>query len=1783
MVKHCIHRQRRTAGMALLIVVAAHAPVMGQAGAVPGGSKFGREGSLKVRVDDPRVAAEIESRGGRRVADYQSFSVLEVEPAVLQSLPAGRSAEVLGRENLVLLNAGAIDTSQAAAKALQRPRAGFSGKAMHLVHFAGPVQPDWRDALVKTGADVVTYIPNNAYLVYGDANQLAGVQGLARTAAFIQWDAEYADDYKIDPQARAGFVQKNAAAAAGTDLYAIQLVADAATNNATRGVIDGLRLAPVKNSYSILNYVNIIVRLPAAKLPDVARRPDVISIQPYIEPTKNDERQDQIVAGNLSGNFPSAPGYLAWLASRGFTQAQFTASGSAVDLTDSGIDNATTSPNHFGLYVNGTRPGTSRVIYNRLEGTPNSGSTLKGCDGHGTINSHIICGYDDLSGFPFADASGYHHGLGVAPFVKVGSSVVFDPNTFTAPNYPNLQSKAYQDNARISSNSWGANTFGGYNSDAQAYDALVRDAQPAGSTFPAAGNQEMVIVFANGNAGPGLSSVGSPGTAKNVISVGAAENVNAFGGSDGCNIADTGADSANDIISFSSRGPCSDGRKKPDIMAPGTHITGGVVQTASPGSTGTADPCYNGTGVCGGVAPSDFFPSSGQQFYTASSGTSHSTPAVAGGCALIRQFFLNQGMLAPSPAMTKALLMNSARYMTGAGANDTLWSNNQGMGEMDLGEAFNRQAVTPTLLRDQLGADMFTATGQARAFTGTVADNTKPFRVTLAWTDAPGSTTGAAYRNDLDLTVTIAGNTYKGNVFAGASSVSGGSADPADNVENVFLPAGVTGNFAVNITASNINSDGVPNVGGSLDQDFALVVYNANLVPNPVIASAGSSLTSESCSPANGTPDPTETVTVSLSLRNVGTADTSNLVATLQASGGVTSPSSPQNYGPLIAGGATVARSFTFTASGACGGTVTATLQLQDGYTDLGTVAFTYVLGILNTIFTQNFDAVTAPNLPGGWTATVASGTPPPWVTTTAQRDTLPNSVFASEPITVSDNRLDSPPIAIMSGGGQLTFRHNFNLESGFDGGVLEIAIGAGAFTDILTAGGSFVTGGYTATISTAWSSPIGGRQAWSGSSSGFITTTVNLPAAAAGQTIKLRWRAASDNGVGVTGWYVDTVSIASGFICCGGPPPTPSILVQAPNGGESWIRGTTQTMAWNSVLGGAAVNIDLLQGGSPVLNIATGAPNSGSFDWSIPAGQSLGSNYRVRVFDGVSTDESDANFTIAPQPPPCLVEVNFESGLSIFTINNSFGAGSGLWHLSTACQSGATGHTTPTSLYYGSDGTCDYNTGNTEGVATSSTISLAGALSPMLSFKYFLNTEGLGGFDIASVEVSQNGGAFNAVAGNYSASGVVALADPSSIWLSATVDLSAMSGSNIQVRLRFRTVDNQFNAFPGFYVDDVKICAESCSTPPAAPTNPQAIPSTICAGQCSTLFATVGGSETVDWYAGSCAGPLVPGGSSPGVCPTTTTTYYAKARDIATGCSSAECAPVTVTVNPLPSPPANPTPADATLNVALNADLSWTSPANPGCPKTYDVFFGTTDPPTTLICDDISATTCDPGPLALGIHYYWRVVSNNCCGSAPGPVWSFTTVPPPLNVIAWRSVQSHTGLGDQGIPLNMTAPAGGGGSAGPTSESRTNSGLTRIQMDFNRPCTFLDVPQMTGSDASHPEATDFIQYSDTTMELVYPLVNGICYTMDIVGVVQATDGGNSPDITGDTDCAIRMLVGDTTSNGVVNLGDVLLVRARTAQPVSPNNAAIDVDRSGAIDGSDLSLTKTKLGDQTCP
>ena len=103
-----------------------------------------------------------------------------------------------------------------------------------------------------------------------------------------------------------------------------------------------------------------------------------------------------------------------------------------------------------------------------------------------------------------------------------------------------------------------------------------------------------------------------------------------------------------------------------------------------------------------------------------------------------------------------------------------------------------------------------------------------------------------------------------------------------------------------------------------------------------------------------------------------------------------------------------------------------------------------------------------------------------PWVTSTTAPASAPNSAFAPDIINKGTTNLVTPLITLPFEGGLLTFQNLYNMEAtestGLDGMVLEISINGGGFADILSAGGSFVSGGYTHTISTSFGSQIAGR-----------------------------------------------------------------------------------------------------------------------------------------------------------------------------------------------------------------------------------------------------------------------------------------------------------------------------------------------------------------------------------------------------------------------------------------------------------------------------------------------------------------------------------------------------------------------------------------------------------------------------------------------------------------------------------------------------------------------------------
>ena len=118
-------------------------------------------------------------------------------------------------------------------------------------------------------------------------------------------------------------------------------------------------------------------------------------------------------------------------------------------------------------------------------------------------------------------------------------------------------------------------------------------------------------------------------------------------------------------------------------------------------------------------------------------------------------------------------------------------------------------------------------------------------------------------------------------------------------------------------------------------------------------------------------------------LLNTGDGNTSNLVASLQASGGVTPVTTNVNYGVVAAGGGPVTRPLTFVASGSCGSTITASIQLQDGAINLGTLNYSFPLGTTTTASTtfSNNTAIVIPATGTGATTGAPANTYPSTIT----------------------------------------------------------------------------------------------------------------------------------------------------------------------------------------------------------------------------------------------------------------------------------------------------------------------------------------------------------------------------------------------------------------------------------------------------------------------------------------------------------------------------------------------------------------------------------------------------------------------------------------------------------------------------------------------------------------------------------------------------------------------------------------------------------------------------------
>lgn len=345
---------------------------------------------------------------------------------------------------------------------------------------------------------------------------------------------------------------------------------------------------------------------------------------------------------------------------------------------------------------------------------------------------------------------------------------------------------AYNDGARIHTNSWGSpRNPGAYDQFAQTVDQFMWD-------YP-----EMLIMFAAGNSGTDANnngrvdedSIGSPATAKNVMSVGASENLVSDGGiqrkvgdlkkQDGSPLfsaepikSDYLSNNVNGIAAFSSRGPTDDRRMKPDVVAPGANILS--VRSQVEGASelwGAMDANYSWSG-----------------------GTSMSTPLVAGGVAVVRQYLAERGMRNPSAALMKGLMMHTAfdMYPGQFGENGkasgqemlaTRPNPHQGFGRVDM------DAATTVYERSFISEG---AISQGGTMTLNPQLTGSDFKITLIYTDAPGAASSSrALVNNLDI-----------RVLEGGVEIARGT-NNIDNHEYIEV-GGLTGELSLEVIAQNV-------------------------------------------------------------------------------------------------------------------------------------------------------------------------------------------------------------------------------------------------------------------------------------------------------------------------------------------------------------------------------------------------------------------------------------------------------------------------------------------------------------------------------------------------------------------------------------------------------------------------------------------------------------------------------------------------------------------------------------------------------------------------------------------------------------------------------------------------------------------------------------------------------------------------------------------------------------------------------------------------------------------
>ncbi|MDT8307301.1 MAG: hypothetical protein RRC07_15315, partial [Anaerolineae bacterium] len=307
--------------------------------------------SDSIKVIAPRGALEEAPEGFTLWHDYGSFALYRTTSEALNALPADIRAQLVEADQMERLwfDSGPIEVETAiqpeAMSAMSttvttEAAAENSDEILHLVQFVGPIKDEWLQAIEATGANLVQYIASNGYLLWADGLSRSLLDEMAAEGEFVQFSGPLPPSVKIGPALSARL-------AAGGDLdepvpVVIQMVSHKLEEESEHTIAD-LAQSQESSWAPVLKFQNGNFTVRLGDVEAIANLPDVYWVEERLERELLDEVQGQIVAGNFNADQsgPASPGYLAWLASYGFSTNP--ADYPVVDITDDGIGNGTTN------------------------------------------------------------------------------------------------------------------------------------------------------------------------------------------------------------------------------------------------------------------------------------------------------------------------------------------------------------------------------------------------------------------------------------------------------------------------------------------------------------------------------------------------------------------------------------------------------------------------------------------------------------------------------------------------------------------------------------------------------------------------------------------------------------------------------------------------------------------------------------------------------------------------------------------------------------------------------------------------------------------------------------------------------------------------------------------------------------------------------------------------------------------------------------------------------------------------------------------------------------------------------------------------------------------------------------------------------------------------------------------------------------------------------------------------------------------------------------------------